>query len=165
MEQDIKKLVLGDCEVTDAGHRGHRDRGIGFAREHICPRTRFPTRQSAEEATATHVIGTTKWKKTITWQGTSLESSFDLTHIELKQEPSFAYTETLLRRERTSFDDDKGFSNAKTHQKKQRKASAVSVFVKMRFDLSLAPTVYLCHHRALDDCSALTVLQKMLFPV
>ena len=46
------------------------------------------------EEIATHVIGTTKWKKTITWQGTSLKFSFDFPHIELKQEPGFAYTDT-----------------------------------------------------------------------
>ena len=35
----------------------------------------------------------------------------------------------------------------------------------MRFDLSVAPIVYLCQYRALGDRSALTMLQKMLFPI
>ena len=46
MEQDIKKLVLGDCEVIDDGVIADivKVNGIGFA-----PRTSIPTRQSAEE--------------------------------------------------------------------------------------------------------------------
>ena len=36
---------------------------------------------------------------------------------------------------------------------------------QMRFDLSVAPIVYLCRYRALGDRSALTVPQKMLVPI
>ena len=93
-------------------------------KENLAPRAGRPLLKEI----ATHVIGATQWKKKITWQGTSLEFSFDLFHVELKQEPGFAHTDMPLRRERTTFDGDKGFSNAETPQKKQRKASAFSAF-------------------------------------